>query len=117
MLYTRIQGIIRHRARRHRREVEISAPFGLRRETVNLPGLSQEEISILREKAAASQIGVLELRPESPSEYTFHKMSRPSPRLRRGWASSSPPSSSSSSYNGDESRPRPRELEARPLWY
>ncbi|KAG5950669.1 hypothetical protein E4U53_004614 [Claviceps sorghi] len=91
MLYTRIQSIIRNCARRQRRdvEVEISAPFGLKRESVNLPGVSQEEIFILREKAAASQIRILELRPESPSECEFHKISRPSPRLRPALAASS----------------------------
>ncbi|KAG5971986.1 hypothetical protein E4U55_000974 [Claviceps digitariae] len=105
MLYTRIQSIIRNRARRQRREaeaeVEISAPFGMKREPINLPGISQEEIFILREKAAASQIRILELRPESPSEYEFHKISRPSPRLRPATA--------------DETRSK--ELEGRPLWY
>ncbi|KAG5928796.1 hypothetical protein E4U42_007981 [Claviceps africana] len=107
MLYTRIQSIIRNCARRQRRdvEVEISAPFGLKREPVNLPGVSQEEIFILREKAAASQIRILELRPESPSGYEFHKISRPSPRLRPAFAAST----------ADETPHT--ELEARPLCY
>ncbi|OAQ69114.1 hypothetical protein VFPPC_13791 [Pochonia chlamydosporia 170] len=95
MLYTRLQSMLRDR-RRTRRDIEISAPFDLKLEPVNLPGVSQEEIAILREKAAASRIGVLELRPESPSEY--HKMSRPSPRLR-------------------PVQPAVTEVETRPLWY
>ncbi|KAK2591982.1 hypothetical protein QQS21_010318 [Conoideocrella luteorostrata] len=108
MLYTRLQSIIRDRARKQqqRREVEISAPYDLKLEPVNLPGVSQEEIAILREKAAASRIGVLELRPESPSEKEYHKISRPSPRLRPALASSN---------NTDETRST--ETEARPLWY
>ncbi|KAG5992267.1 hypothetical protein E4U54_003703 [Claviceps lovelessii] len=104
MLYTRIQSIIRNRPRRQRREAD-SAPYGMKREPINLPGVSQEEIFILREKAAASQIRILELRPESPSEYEFHKISRPSPRLRPVLNPSA----------GEETRPK--ELEARPLWY
>lgn len=105
MLCTRLQSMIRDRARKQRREVEISAPFGLKREPVSLPGVSQEEIDILREKAAASQIGVLELRSESPSEYEYHKISRPSSRLRPALVSSN------SDVSGSE------KAEARPLWY
>ncbi|KAG6151179.1 hypothetical protein E4U37_005233 [Claviceps purpurea] len=107
MLYTRIQSVIRNRSRRQRRQpdVEISAPFGLKREAVNLPGVSQEELSILREKAAASQIGILELRPESPMEYDLYKRARPSPRLRSAVAS----------YASDETRSRV--FQDRPLWY
>ena len=37
---------------------------------------------MLREKAAASRVGVLELRPDTPTEY--HKMSRPQP-YRPNW--------------------------------
>ncbi|EFY93434.1 hypothetical protein MAC_00672 [Metarhizium acridum CQMa 102] len=95
MLYTRLQSLLRDR-RRARRDIEISAPFDLKLEPATLPGVSQEEISILREKAAASRIGVLELRPEFPSEY--HRMSRPSPRLRAV-------------------QPATMEIETRPLWY
>ncbi|KAG6008340.1 hypothetical protein E4U21_004544 [Claviceps maximensis] len=128
MLYSRIQSIIRNRARRQRQEAEVeivslahpdtifsrplktilindmtqSAPFGLKRESIHLPGISQEELFILREKAAASQIRILELRPETPSEYEFHKISRPSPRLRP-----------STSADGT----RTKDLEGRPLWY
>ncbi|OAA32223.1 hypothetical protein AAL_01555 [Moelleriella libera RCEF 2490] len=82
MLYNRIQSIIRDRAKKQRREIEISAPFDMKHETVNIPGVSQEEIAILREKAAASRIGVLELRDVSSPEFEYHKRSRPSPRLR-----------------------------------
>ncbi|KAK3324358.1 hypothetical protein B0T19DRAFT_443772 [Cercophora scortea] len=37
---------------------EMSEPFNFRKEAVMLPGLSEDEISVLREKAAASQLGV-----------------------------------------------------------
>ncbi|KAL6883965.1 hypothetical protein HDV57DRAFT_437168 [Trichoderma longibrachiatum] len=59
-LYERMQQALRHGRRKQRRGLEISSPFGLKKEPVLLPGISQEELSILREKAAASQIGVAE---------------------------------------------------------
>ncbi|QUC20199.1 uncharacterized protein UV8b_04440 [Ustilaginoidea virens] len=82
MLYTRLQTMLRDRIRKPRRHVEISAPYDVKHKPVNLPGVSQEELSILREKAVASRIGVLELRPEFPSGHEYYKISRPAPRPR-----------------------------------
>ncbi|KAF4126707.1 hypothetical protein GMORB2_0444 [Geosmithia morbida] len=49
-----------------------SAPFNLTREPVILPGISEDELCILREKAAASCIGVVEtMVPRSPSFASF----------------------------------------------
>ncbi|RYP53314.1 hypothetical protein DL768_001671 [Monosporascus sp. mg162] len=41
-----------------RRSLQISAPFNFKHETVALPGVSEDEIAILKEKAAASRLGV-----------------------------------------------------------
>ncbi|KAM0261680.1 hypothetical protein ACHAQJ_002132 [Trichoderma viride] len=59
-LYERMQAALRHGKRKQKRGLEISGPFGLKKEPVFLPGISQEELCILREKAAASRIGVAE---------------------------------------------------------
>ncbi|KAL7796621.1 hypothetical protein V8C37DRAFT_372402 [Trichoderma ceciliae] len=59
-LYERMQAALRHGRRKEKRGLEISGPFGLKKEPVLLPGISQEELCILREKAAASRIGVAE---------------------------------------------------------
>ncbi|CAJ2512230.1 Uu.00g052450.m01.CDS01 [Anthostomella pinea] len=41
-----------------KRSLQISAPFNFKHETVCLPGISEDEIAILKEKAAASRLGV-----------------------------------------------------------
>ncbi|KAI1078199.1 hypothetical protein F5B20DRAFT_232274 [Whalleya microplaca] len=41
-----------------RRSLQISPPFNFKHETVSLPGVSEDEISILKEQAAASRLGV-----------------------------------------------------------
>ncbi|KAI0006785.1 hypothetical protein F4779DRAFT_548042 [Xylariaceae sp. FL0662B] len=41
-----------------RRSLQISAPFNFKHETVSLPGVSEDEIAILKEQAAASRLGV-----------------------------------------------------------
>ncbi|KAI0482025.1 hypothetical protein GGR56DRAFT_618182 [Xylariaceae sp. FL0804] len=42
-----------------KRSLQISAPFNFVHETVSLPGVSEDEIAILKEKAAASRLGVV----------------------------------------------------------
>merc|ERR1711974_194621 len=37
--------------------LQISAPFDFKHETVSLPGVSEDEIAILKEQAAAARIG------------------------------------------------------------
>jgi hypothetical protein len=90
MVYTRFQTILRQRLRRNEKSIpEISAPFNLKQEPICLPGVSEEEyvmfsapnlescqlmdsrIAILREKAAASRIGIAEMLPRSYSETTL----------------------------------------------
>ncbi|KAK3688023.1 hypothetical protein B0T22DRAFT_142970 [Podospora appendiculata] len=77
-----------------RKEMVISEPFNFRRETVLLPGLSEDEISVLREKAAASQLDVkddmdVESILAGGSDY-MHPRAVPSvPRSRSVWRSSS----------------------------
>jgi hypothetical protein len=75
MLCSRVQTILRRRQRKQQQRkptLEISAPFDFKREAVCLPGISEDEISILREKAAASRIGVAEAMPPSPSSMLAH---------------------------------------------
>ncbi|KAL2177050.1 uncharacterized protein P884DRAFT_269963 [Thermothelomyces heterothallicus CBS 202.75] len=43
---------------RRKRQLQISEPFNFRKEAVTLPGLSEEKISALREKAAVSCLGI-----------------------------------------------------------
>ncbi|KAI1090291.1 hypothetical protein F5B19DRAFT_330864 [Rostrohypoxylon terebratum] len=38
--------------------LQISAPFNFKHETVSLPGVSEDEIAILKEQAAASRFGM-----------------------------------------------------------
>ncbi|KFA67766.1 hypothetical protein S40285_09877 [Stachybotrys chlorohalonatus IBT 40285] len=64
-LYCRMSTILRRR--KQKRNVQISAPFNLRLEPTAFPGITEDEINILREKAAASCIGVAEALPRSPS--------------------------------------------------
>ncbi|KAL6862660.1 hypothetical protein ACO1O0_002897 [Amphichorda felina] len=70
MLYSRVQTIIRQRRRKQLKPaLEISAPFDMKREPVSLPGITEDEISLLREKAAASRIGIAENMTRSPIRY------------------------------------------------
>ncbi|KAK3935649.1 hypothetical protein QBC46DRAFT_45455 [Diplogelasinospora grovesii] len=48
----------KHIKLKSRERLEISAPFNFKKETAEIPGLTQDEISMLREKAAASCLGV-----------------------------------------------------------
>ncbi|KAI5463455.1 hypothetical protein BGZ63DRAFT_422808 [Mariannaea sp. PMI_226] len=65
-LCSRVQTFIRPRRRKDKRRasVHISAPFNLKREPVLLPGISEDEIAMLRDKAAASRIGIAD--PSTP---------------------------------------------------
>ncbi|KAJ9142950.1 hypothetical protein NKR23_g6762 [Pleurostoma richardsiae] len=46
------------RRKEKKRVLEISAPFNFQKVDLNLPGISDDEISVLREKAIASRIGI-----------------------------------------------------------
>ncbi|KAI9902729.1 hypothetical protein N3K66_002081 [Trichothecium roseum] len=68
MLYSRVQTLLRQRRRKQQKLApEISAPFDLKLEPVVLPGVSEDELSFLREKAVANRISVAELVPRTPS--------------------------------------------------
>ncbi|AEO67184.1 uncharacterized protein THITE_2116017 [Thermothielavioides terrestris NRRL 8126] len=54
--YTSLQEMVG--LRRRKRQLQISEPFDFKKETVILPGLTDGEISVLREKAAASRLGI-----------------------------------------------------------
>ncbi|KAL2159488.1 hypothetical protein VTH06DRAFT_2493 [Thermothelomyces fergusii] len=43
---------------RRKRQLQISQPFNFRKGEAAFPGLSEEEISALREKAAVSRLGI-----------------------------------------------------------
>ncbi|KAK5998544.1 hypothetical protein PT974_00924 [Cladobotryum mycophilum] len=59
-LYERVQTCLRTGRRKEKREMEISAPFDTKLVPVSIPGVTEEELAILREKAAASRIGIAE---------------------------------------------------------
>ncbi|RFN51979.1 hypothetical protein FIE12Z_3807 [Fusarium flagelliforme] len=64
MLRERVQTIVRQRRRKEKRSLDISAPFNFEKNPVNLPGVSDEQLAMLREQAAASRIGIAD--PPSP---------------------------------------------------
>ncbi|KOS18245.1 hypothetical protein ESCO_002979 [Escovopsis weberi] len=59
-LYERVQSVLRAGRRKEKRGLEISAPFDSKLVPVSIPGVTEEEIEILREQAAASRIGIAE---------------------------------------------------------
>ncbi|OBS19316.1 hypothetical protein FPOA_11040 [Fusarium poae] len=66
MLRERVQTIIRQRSRKEKRGLDISAPFNFEKNPVNLPGVSEEQLSMLREQAAASRIGIADHHSPGP---------------------------------------------------
>ncbi|KAH8172990.1 hypothetical protein LIA77_07245 [Sarocladium implicatum] len=73
VLCSRLQTMLRRRKQQqHKRSLKISAPFNPTHEPVAIPGISEDEIAILREKAAASRIGIAEMMPTSPSSLNSH---------------------------------------------
>ncbi|KAI3330892.1 hypothetical protein F4824DRAFT_326981 [Ustulina deusta] len=50
--------------------LQISAPFDFKHETIRLPGLSEDDLAILKEKAAASRLGVAGADKNGPSPFT-----------------------------------------------
>ncbi|ATY58672.1 hypothetical protein CCM_05381 [Cordyceps militaris CM01] len=69
-LCSRMQTLLHRRSKQPKRGIEISAPFDYRLEDVSLPGISHDELSILREKATASRVGITEYIPRSSSSMT-----------------------------------------------
>ncbi|KAH6856927.1 hypothetical protein B0I37DRAFT_426548 [Chaetomium sp. MPI-CAGE-AT-0009] len=55
-LYSSLQQMVG--LRRRKRQLQISEPFDFKREATIIPGLTEDEISVLREKAAASRLGI-----------------------------------------------------------
>ncbi|KAJ2972192.1 hypothetical protein NQ176_g7296 [Zarea fungicola] len=66
MICSRMQTLLQRRTKQ-KRTIDISAPFDLKLEPVSLPGVSQDELAILREKATASRVGITEYIPRSSS--------------------------------------------------
>ncbi|KAL2169217.1 hypothetical protein VTG60DRAFT_6381 [Thermothelomyces hinnuleus] len=65
---------------RRKRQLQISEPFNFRKEAVTLPGLSEEKISALREKAAVSRLGIAHA--GAYNDKIAHHGHRRSPSLR-----------------------------------
>ncbi|RMJ14588.1 hypothetical protein CDV36_005742 [Fusarium kuroshium] len=61
-LCSRVHAIVRRR--KEKRTMQISAPFNFEKNPVHLPGLSEEQLVMLREKEAASRIGIAD--PSTP---------------------------------------------------
>ncbi|PHH65308.1 hypothetical protein CDD81_2720 [Ophiocordyceps australis] len=86
MLYTRVQTLLQRRRKQQRQQdqqqdqlLEISAPYDFKLQPVSLPGISQDELSMLRDKAAASRIGVYEVfEPPVYWETATHYLALPS---------------------------------------
>ncbi|KAI8686944.1 hypothetical protein NCS56_00266500 [Fusarium sp. Ph1] len=55
-LCSRVHAIVRRR--KEKRTMQISEPFNFEKNPVHLPGLSEEQLVMLREKEAASRIGI-----------------------------------------------------------
>ncbi|KAI1746471.1 hypothetical protein F4782DRAFT_536437 [Xylaria castorea] len=55
--------------KRNSHTLQISAPFNFKRETISLPGLSEDEIATLKEKVAASRLGVSDDSNDSSSAF------------------------------------------------
>ncbi|RKU40966.1 hypothetical protein DL546_003376 [Coniochaeta pulveracea] len=88
---TRVQTVFRRREKK--RIYEISAPFNFKKECTVLPGITQDEISVLREKAAASCLGIrYDHEPNSMTSLhippVIHNRSSSSPLILRPQASS-----------------------------
>ncbi|KAK4222229.1 hypothetical protein QBC38DRAFT_88447 [Podospora fimiseda] len=68
-LYVSFQGMISSRRRKDvKYRIQISEPFNFEHRQVNLPGLTAEEILVLREKAAATRLGIhLDLSDRHPT--------------------------------------------------
>ncbi|KAK4454460.1 hypothetical protein QBC34DRAFT_471378 [Podospora aff. communis PSN243] len=79
MLCSSLQGMVGLRRRKDvKRQLQISQPFNFKKETTILPGVTEDEITVLREKAAASCLGVAdELHSRSPSPDYAHPRQPP----------------------------------------
>lgn len=57
---SRLQRLMRlkPKSQPQRRSLQISKPFDFKHNNVALPGVSEDEIAILKEKAAASRVGI-----------------------------------------------------------
>ncbi|KAK4146589.1 uncharacterized protein C8A04DRAFT_25505 [Dichotomopilus funicola] len=68
-LYTSLQEIM---GRRRKRQLQISDPFDFKKEVTIIPGLTEDEITVLREKAAASRLGIAHAH-SNPQFSTHHR--------------------------------------------
>ncbi|KAI0182418.1 hypothetical protein EV127DRAFT_57866 [Xylaria flabelliformis] len=73
----RLQRLVGLKSKRN--SLQISAPFNFKRETINLPGLSEDEIATLKEKVAASHLGVRDDSNDGASAFGSPRRAPPSP--------------------------------------
>ncbi|KAI1360416.1 hypothetical protein F5Y08DRAFT_48369 [Xylaria arbuscula] len=66
--------------------LQISAPFNFKHETISLPGLSEDDIAILKEKAAASRLGVAGANKDRSSPFGSPRKAPPAPSPARAVA-------------------------------
>ncbi|KAK0718008.1 hypothetical protein B0T26DRAFT_751993 [Lasiosphaeria miniovina] len=77
-----LQDLVSFRRRKDlRRQLQISEPFNFRKEDTVIPGLTENEITVMREKAAASCLGIADLLYYDTASMSL-SLPLPSPRLR-----------------------------------
>ncbi|KAH8164561.1 hypothetical protein CIB48_g3676 [Xylaria polymorpha] len=59
--------------------LQISAPFDFKHESINLPGLSEDDIATLKKRAAASRLGVGDNNNDSSSTFGSPRKAPPAP--------------------------------------
>ncbi|KAL1844687.1 hypothetical protein VTK73DRAFT_2023 [Phialemonium thermophilum] len=72
---SRLQDLANFRRKEKKPVLVISAPFNFKKEGSILPGMSEDEVTLLREKAAASRIGVVEEHVAATDNATAHAAS------------------------------------------
>ncbi|KAI8946011.1 hypothetical protein F4801DRAFT_93520 [Xylaria longipes] len=65
----RLQRLVGLKSKRNSHTLHISAPFNFKHESISLPGLSEDDIATLKEKAAATRLGAGDNSNESSSAF------------------------------------------------
>ncbi|KAK3353238.1 hypothetical protein B0T25DRAFT_206384 [Lasiosphaeria hispida] len=77
-LCSSLQDMVTFRRRKDaKRQFQISEPFNFKKEPTTLPGLNEDEISVLREKAAASRLGIADPISLNPPNYARSRSASP----------------------------------------
>ncbi|GAB1318638.1 hypothetical protein MFIFM68171_08848 [Madurella fahalii] len=105
-LYASLQEMIGLRRRKGvKHPLQISEPFNFKKETTTLPGFTEDEIAVLREKAAASRLGIADVGADAFAStktrsalLTPARLSGPLPPLPLAPSSSSAPRSGTNPF-------------------